>query len=267
MKSSPLLVAQGKGRMLRDLIVHGRSIFARLDAEVNAAAKYEPYPDSGRVPIAEGGVWSNAVKEYFSRSSSDYLRARYDAAVDAFRRREDGTASEQARDFTSSLLHILEDAFALEAEPLKSTPGESVSLDKTEVWDLFVSHASEDKESFVRPLVEVLLRHNLSVWFDSATLKLGDSLRAKIDQGLARSRYGLVVLSPAFFAKNWPMQELNGLVARETASGTKAILPIWHNIDQVGVARVSPLLADRLSVSSDRGLDAVCQAVIEALDI
>ena len=74
-------------------------------------------------------------------------------------------------------------------------------------WDLFISHASEDKD-FVRPLAESLRAHRLAVWFDEFELKPGMGLRESIDQGLLSSRFGLVVLSPAFFAKSWPSWEV-----------------------------------------------------------
>lgn len=131
-------------------------------------------------------------------------------------------------------------------------------------WDIFVSHASEDKESFVRPLANALIAKGLKVWFDEFTLKLGDSLRRTIDRGLASSRYGIVVLSPAFFRKEWPQRELDGLVARES-QGHKVILPIWHGLGHDEIAIYSPMLADRLAVSSASGLSHVIEQVIEAV--
>jgi TIR domain len=92
-------------------------------------------------------------------------------------------------------------------------------------WDLFISHASEDKKDFVQPLASALDALGVRVWYDASTLKLGDSLSRSIDQGLAKSDYGLVVLSPAFLSKQWPEYEIRGLTAREL-SGGKVILPI-----------------------------------------
>jgi hypothetical protein len=69
-------------------------------------------------------------------------------------------------------------------------------------WDVFISHASEDKEDFVRLLAERLRTHGLRVWYDDFTLTVGDSLRRSIDRGLARSRYGIVVISPNFLRKD-----------------------------------------------------------------
>lgn len=71
--------------------------------------------------------------------------------------------------------------------------------ERDDYWDLFISHASEDKESFVRPLAHFLRELGLKVWYDEFTLSVGDSLSRSIDNGLARSRYGVVVISPAFF--------------------------------------------------------------------
>lgn len=84
-------------------------------------------------------------------------------------------------------------------------------------WDVFISHASEDKGDAARPLANELSSRGLRVWFDETTLELGDSLQVKIDEGLANSRFGIVLLSKAFFEKNWPKRELDGLVSREVA--------------------------------------------------
>ncbi len=91
-------------------------------------------------------------------------------------------------------------------------------------WDLFICHASEDKRDFIQPLVKKLVSCGLKVWYDDDILVLGDSLRRSIDEGLSKSRYGIVVLSPSFFEKEWPQKELDGLVARER-EGIKGNLP------------------------------------------
>jgi TIR domain len=132
------------------------------------------------------------------------------------------------------------------------------------LWDAFISHASEDKSAFVRPLAEALQGFGLRIWFDELSLRVGDSLRRSIDKGLSRARYGIVVLSPSFFAKEWPQRELDGLVAREVA-GQKVILPIWHNIDFPEVCQYSPTLADRVAARSQDGLQRVVQDMLAVL--
>ena len=116
-------------------------------------------------------------------------------------------------------------------------------------FDVFISHASEDKDDVVRPLATTLQSAGLSVWFDEFELKIGDSLRRKIDRGLARSRFGVVILSRAFFGRGWPEYELDGLVTR-AASGEQVLLPIWHNVTKQEVMDYSPSLADRLARST-----------------
>ncbi len=115
--------------------------------------------------------------------------------------------------------------------------------------DVFISHASEDKEDIVRPLANALMSKNLDVWYDEFTLRIGDSLRQKIDKGLANSRVGLVVLSPSFIAKGWTNYELDGIVTR-TVSGEQILLPIWHNITKQQVVNFSPSLADKVARST-----------------
>ena len=134
-----------------------------------------------------------------------------------------------------------------------------------EEHDLFICHAGEDKEDFVRPLAQELRDKRLKVWYDEFQLTVGDSLREAIDKGLASSQYGIVVLSPHFFTKRWPQRELNGLVARENAEGSKLILPIWHNIEHDEVAQHSPLLADLYPIRSSCGLEKVVNELLRKL--
>jgi hypothetical protein len=121
--------------------------------------------------------------------------------------------------------------------------------DTDQTWDVFVSHASEDKTDIARPLYEALTAFGVSVWFDEAELRIGDSLRRKIDQGLARSAFGVVIFSAAFFAKGWPQYELDGLVTRSVA-GEQNLLPIWHKVSKDEVRAQSPSLADKVARST-----------------
>jgi hypothetical protein len=131
-------------------------------------------------------------------------------------------------------------------------------------WDCFICHASEDKDAFVRLLAKALEREGLKVWYDEFTLRVGDSLRREIDRGLRDSRYGVVVLSPPFFAKGWPQWELDGLVAKEVG-GKKVILPVWHNVTASDVREYSPSLADKVAANSSEGISAVVAKLLEAI--
>lgn len=125
---------------------------------------------------------------------------------------------------------------------------------------LFISHASEDKAGFVRQLAHALKKRGLRVWYDEFSLKLGDSLRRSIDRGLADCTAGVVVLSRAFFSKEWPQRELDALYSSEIAGRTR-VLPIWHGVDARFVSSISPLLADRYAISSSKGVNEVATLI------
>ena len=149
-------------------------------------------------------------------------------------------------------------------EPIASTGASTAPQAPAAEWDVFISHAWEDKEEIARPLAQALEAKGLRVWFDEFTLSVGDRLRRSIDQGLARSRYGIVILSPNFFAKEWPQKELDGLVQREN-KGEKVLLPVWHHIGAEEIASHSPSLADRLGVRSDVGLDRLVEQLLRGM--
>jgi hypothetical protein len=131
-------------------------------------------------------------------------------------------------------------------------------------WDVFISHASEDKQAVVNPLVDALRKAGLRVWLDSQELMLGDSLRRKIEEGLVRSRFGVVVLSPAFFRKEWPQRELEAILALEAAHG-KRVLPVLHDLSVKALTTLAPLLADKVAVSSSQGVPIVASEILRAL--
>lgn len=134
-----------------------------------------------------------------------------------------------------------------------------------ETHDVFISHASEDKDDFVRPLANALIDEGLNVWYDEMTLRIGDSLRQKIDKGLTNSRVGLVVLSPSFISKGWTNYELDGIVTR-TVSGEQVLLPIWHNITKQQVVNFSPSLADKVARSTaTHTIDEIAAEIAELI--
>jgi hypothetical protein len=124
------------------------------------------------------------------------------------------------------------------------------SIRTSAAHDVFISHASEDKAEVARPLAEQLTQRGVSVWYDDFTLTVGDKLRRVIDDGLASCRFGIIVLSPDFFRKEWPQTELDGLAAKERHAGQKVILPIWHRVTKDEVLAYSPTLAEVVALNS-----------------
>jgi TIR domain len=133
---------------------------------------------------------------------------------------------------------------------------------------IFLSHASEDQPDFVRPLAAALsaLPDEFKVWYSEYELTLGDRLLAKIDAGLKTCDYGIVVLSPHFFAKRWPREELEGLFQLETTE-RKVILPIWKNVSESDVKTFSPILASRLGADAAAGIPQIVEEIRRAVGL
>lgn len=139
-----------------------------------------------------------------------------------------------------------------------------MTRDEEKKYDVFISHASEDKAEVARPLADYLMRSGVKVWLDSFELRVGDSLRESIDHGLTQSRFGIVILSPSFFKKDWPKRELNGLFAVEEGT-KKVILPVWHNVSKSEVGDYSPILADRIGANTQEGLRKVARELVSVV--
>ncbi|NBI06107.1 TIR domain-containing protein [Senegalia massiliensis] len=139
---------------------------------------------------------------------------------------------------------------------------------ETEIkYDVFISHASEDKEDLVRELAETLIdKHNIKVWYDEFSIKWGDSLRKSIDKGLQSSKFGIVIISKDFIKKGWTNYELDGLFQKEMTYG-KTILPIWHKITKNEVQEFSPSLAGKKALSTSMfTVEEIAQELNNVLD-
>jgi len=129
---------------------------------------------------------------------------------------------------------------------LNSFAAEDGGSNESPQYDVFISHASEDKDAVVRPLANALKDRGVVVWYDEFEMRIGDSLRRKIDKGLANSRFGIVVISRDFIKKGWTNYELDGIMTR-AVSGEQILLPVWHNITKKEVVDYSPSLADKVA--------------------
>jgi hypothetical protein len=130
----------------------------------------------------------------------------------------------------------------------------------TKDWDLFLSHAHEDKADLARPLANVLADHGLRVWFDEHELTIGNSLSRSISYGLANSTKGVVIISPSFVSKKWTVNELTALHALE-GPDDQLIWPVWHKVSYADVVRFDPVLADRFALNSDLGVEHLAQEI------
>jgi formylglycine-generating enzyme required for sulfatase activity len=134
------------------------------------------------------------------------------------------------------------------------------------LWDVFISYASEDKR-FGNDLAVALEKRGLRVWYDAFEMHAGDSVRRSIDQGIANSRYGIIVLSTAYFSKEWTKWELDGLIGwgDHAEQLRRRILPIWHGVTKAQVYGFSPSLSDKLAISSEMPLDELVDKILKAI--
>lgn len=130
-------------------------------------------------------------------------------------------------------------------------------------WDVFVSYAHED-EATASLLAAELRALDVSAWFDQTEMTIGTGIRRAIDHGLAHSRFGVVVMSHAFFRKEWPQRELDGLVALQVR-GRQRVLPVWHGLDHDDMLGYSPMLADTLAARTEDSSIAEIAAEIARL--
>lgn len=134
-----------------------------------------------------------------------------------------------------------------------------------EQYDVFISYAFEDKESFVQPLVQRLLAYGIQPWYDDFSLQVGDSLSRSIDKGLNNTEFGVVVFSEAFFLKKWPEYELQGLITREMDSESK-ILPVWYGISKSELSKYSPSLANIVALDyQNNNLDDIAREIVRVI--
>jgi hypothetical protein len=133
--------------------------------------------------------------------------------------------------------------------------------------DVFICHASEDKNEVVRPLYDALIKAKVSCWYDEAEIQWGDSITEKVNKGLRQSRFALVVISPSSIKKNWPLRELHALLNQEASSGEVRILPLL-----VGDERVVQEMQDEFALINDKlflrwndNVDEIVQAMLARL--
>lgn len=131
-------------------------------------------------------------------------------------------------------------------------------------YDAFISHASEDKRYFVRPLCQKLSEYGAKVWYDEFSMKAGMSLSRSIEKGISNSHYGIVVLSKKFFSKQWTEYELKALNSFEIEN-PGLIIPIWYKVSREDVKNFSPYLVDKLAITPEKA--TIAEVAIKILEV
>lgn len=131
-------------------------------------------------------------------------------------------------------------------------------------YDAFISHAVEDKMPIANELCAKLERAGLKIWYSGKELGVGDSIEKTIQNGLNRSRYGIVIFSPTYLAKNWTIREFYTLLAKEIEEH-KVILPVLYNVTMDDLKNKDLVMADRFAVNADRGIDFVVERLVQEI--
>jgi hypothetical protein len=217
--------------------------------------------DGGRYRIDHikgfrGDVWENVWKGVIEQSDLDVF-----VQNGVFIRTDENTYSLNVQAIINAADYVQSQAMSANTSNKNEIPNQELPDERRvgDEYDFFISHASEDKVEIATPLANALSAKKYRVWYDEFSLKLGDSLRRTIEKGLSQSKYGIIILSPNFFAKEWPQRELDGFVALN-----KKLLPIWHDVDAGEVAKFSPILADIVAIRSSLGIDIIVQKIIHA---
>lgn len=200
----------------------------------------ENHKNNARKALAASAELQKKIAEKRKRRNEAYLQLQREEQYE--RKRQEKQISDMSKRYEERIAE-------LEKQRMPVLKDESDGQEAE--YDVFVSHAWEDKKSFVDDFVNALREKEIKVWYDTTEIKWGNSMRAQIDEGLKRSKFGIVVLSPDYIAegKYWTKAELDGLFQLES-TGEKALLPVWHRLSKKEVMSFSPIIANKKAMKT-----------------
>lgn len=132
---------------------------------------------------------------------------------------------------------------------------------------MFLCHAWDDRRGSAKELYDLLRALNVSVWFSETDIPLGTPFLREIDKGLAKSRVGIVLVTPSFITRirsevGIAEKELSALLARDQ------LVPIVHGTTYEALRDVSPLLGSRNGLStSEESMATVAAKLAELVSV
>lgn len=149
-------------------------------------------------------------------------------------------------------------------DPLKTKEGLR-AMKETENFDVFICHASEDKNDIAIPVFNQLDRINISAFIDHVQIKWGDSLVEKINSALVKSKYVIAILSANSVNKEWPQKELRAVLASEISDGNIKLLTLIKKDDEEIVKTALPLLRDKYYMVYNENPEVIADKIRELL--
>lgn len=213
-----------------------KSKMRQIESYTNAAIKAEKESADLQKKIADKRYKRNTAAQRLQKEEA------------AEKKKQDCATQQIMRSYESRIEELQN--MAVSTVPIATTPSVEESQELPE-YDVFVSHAWEDKSDFVDEFVDELRSLGIKVWYDTSKIKWGDSMRKRIDDGLRKSKFGVAVLSPNYISegKYWTKAELDGLFQLDSIGG-KVLLPIWHNLTKKEVMEYSPIIASKLAMNT-----------------
>ncbi len=132
--------------------------------------------------------------------------------------------------------------------------------------DVFLCHAWDDRKGAAKELCDMLESKGVTVWFSEKDVLLGSPLLREIDKGLAKSRVGIVLVTPSFLKRiqgaGVADKELSALLARDL------LIPVVHNTTFEALRDVSPLLGSRSGLSTDEdSMEGISDKIAELVTV
>lgn len=117
-------------------------------------------------------------------------------------------------------------------------------------YDVFLSHAANDKISYVNELYDVIRTLGITVFYDSTAITWGDKWKEKIIEGLHSSEFAIIVLSEQFFDREWTERELHELLEQQNENKQKLVLPLLYGITIEQLTKKYPQLGEIQCISA-----------------
>lgn len=219
-----------------------------IKSKMNQIARYN---DASNKATSESADLAKKIADKRKKRNDAYLKLQKEQQNE--QKKQDKKIKNMQKSYERKITDLSSQMMgSLHERVVSVTPEINVSNFEEELqYDVFVSHAWEDKEDFVEEFIQELRDLEIRVWYDKSRIRWGDSMRAKIDEGLKKSRFGVAVLSPNYIAegKYWTKAELDGLFQMESVNG-KTLLPIWHKLTKKEVMDYSPIIASKLAMNT-----------------
>lgn len=137
---------------------------------------------------------------------------------------------------------------------------------RAESYDLFLCHAWDDRREAATELHDLLEGEKVSVWFSERDIVLGQPFMREIDKGLAKTRIGLVLITPALLERiesgGVSEKELSELLSRDL------LIPVAHGVTYDEIRSVSPLLGSRNGLSTDEdSMEDIAKKIAELVAV